>query len=105
MRPADDEAEAAWLTSPYVTYSEKYGLDSEAQTSAGLSLNTLFDSRDGPINPSRGVYASLVYRAFFEDFLGGASSWQHYDLARLVATRRTWLGQLVVVGGWARRLH
>lgn len=76
VRPADADAEAAWATSPYVTYSEKYGFDPEQQTSAGLSLNVLFDSRDGSINPSRGVYASLGYRAFFEDFLGGASSWQ-----------------------------
>jgi outer membrane protein assembly factor BamA len=81
VRPADDEAQAAWATSPYVTYSEKYGLDPEAQASAGVSLNALFDSRDGSINPSRGVYASLVYRAFFEGFLGGATSWQQlsYD--------------------------
>jgi len=81
VRPADEEAEAAWPTSPYVTYSEKYGLDPEAQSSAGLSLNALFDSRDGSINPSRGVYASLVYRAFFEDFLGGSTNWQQlsYD--------------------------
>jgi hypothetical protein len=76
VRPADADAEAAWATSPYVAYSEKYGFDPEQQTSAGLSLNVLLDSRDGSINPSRGVYASLGYRAFFEDFLGGASNWQ-----------------------------
>ena len=39
VRPADDEAEAAWPTSPYVTYSEQHGFDLESQTSAGLSLN------------------------------------------------------------------
>jgi outer membrane protein assembly factor BamA len=76
VRPADAEADAAWPTSPYVTYSEKYGFDPDAQTSAGLSLNALFDSRDSAINPGRGVFASLVYRAFFEDFLGGGSDWQ-----------------------------
>jgi len=35
----------------------------------------------GSINPSRGLYASFFYRAFFEGFLGGASDWQQlsYD--------------------------
>ena len=81
VRPADDAASAAWPSSPYVVYSEQRGLDPESQSSAGLSLNALFDSRDGPINPSRGWYANLTYRAFFEGFLGGASSWQQlsYD--------------------------
>jgi outer membrane protein assembly factor BamA len=110
VRPADDAAEAAWPTSPYVAYSEKYGLDPEAQSSAGLSVNALFDSRDGPINPSRGVYASLVYRAFFEGFLGGASSWQQlsYDgrgYVRLTRDARHklafWLSGDFVIAGTA----
>ena len=81
VRPGDDEAEAAWPSSPYVLYSEKYGFDPESQTSAGVSLSALVDSRDGPINPSRGWHAGLTYRAFFDGFLGGASSWQQlsYD--------------------------
>jgi hypothetical protein len=110
VRPADAEAEAAWATSPYVTYSEKYGLDPESQSSAGVSLNALFDSRDGAINPSRGVYASLAYRAFFEGFLGGATSWQElsYDgrgYLRLTRDARHrlafWLSGHFVVGGVA----
>jgi hypothetical protein len=110
VRPADAEAEAAWATSPYVTYSEKYGLDPKSQSSAGVSLNALFDSRDGPINPSRGVYASLAYRAFFEGFLGGATSWQElsYDgrsYLRLSPDARHklafWLSGHFVVGGRA----
>ena len=81
VRPGDDEAEAAWPSSPYVLYSEKYGFDPESQTSAGVSLSALVDSRDGPINPSRGWHAGLTYRAFFDGFLGGASAWQQlsYD--------------------------
>jgi hypothetical protein len=81
IRPADDESEAAWESSPYVQYSEQHGFHPEGQTSAGLSVSAAFDSRDGPINPSRGWYANLTYRAFFEDFLGGASNWQQlsYD--------------------------
>jgi outer membrane protein assembly factor BamA len=81
VRPGEGEAEAAWPSSPYVLYSERYGFDPKAQTSAGVSLSALLDSRDGPINPSRGWYANLTYRAFFEGFLGGASNWQQlsYD--------------------------
>jgi hypothetical protein len=81
VRPGEDGAEAAWPSSPYVRYSEQHGFDPEAQTSAGVSVSALVDSRDGPINPSRGWYAGLTYRAFFEGFLGGASSWQQlsYD--------------------------
>jgi outer membrane protein assembly factor BamA len=81
VRPADDAASAAWPSSPYVAYSEQHGFDPASQTSAGFSLNALFDSRDGPINPSRGLYAGLSYRAFFEGFLGGASNWRQlsYD--------------------------
>ena len=81
VRPADEEAEAAWATSPYVTYSEQNGFDLESQTSAGVSLNLLVDSRDGAINPSRGWYARLSYAALFKGFLGGTSDWQmiNYD--------------------------
>ena len=81
IRPADEAAEAAWAASPFVTYSEQNGFDLESQTSAGLSLNLLLDSRDGAINPSRGWYARISYGALFEGFLGGASDWQmiNYD--------------------------
>ena len=81
IRPADEAAEAAWAASPFVTYSEQNGFDLESQTSAGVSLNALVDSRDGAINPSRGWYARISYGALFEDFLGGASDWQmiNYD--------------------------
>jgi hypothetical protein len=108
VRPADEEAEAAWPSSPYVAYSEKHGLDPASQTSAGLSLNVLVDSRDGAINPSGGVYARATYSALFEGFLGGASNWQQlgYDArAYLRLTRDArhklafWLyGDFVIAG-------
>jgi len=81
IRPADDEAEAAWSSSPYVVYSQHHRFPLESQVSSGLSINALIDSRDGPINPSRGWYGNLTYRAFFKDFLGGTSAWQQlsYD--------------------------
>jgi outer membrane protein assembly factor BamA len=39
-------------------------------------MNALWDSRDGPISPSRGLYAKATYSAFFEGLLGGDSNWQ-----------------------------
>jgi hypothetical protein len=40
-----------------------------------MNVKACVRCRDGPINPSRGSYAGLSYRAFFEGFLGGASNW------------------------------
>jgi hypothetical protein len=86
VRPTDDEATAAWPTSPYVAYSEQHGFDPASQTSAGLGLHALLDTRDGSINPSRGWYANAGYRMFFQGFLGGTSNWQQvsYDVRTYV---------------------
>ena len=110
VRPADDAASATWPSSPYVVYSEQHGFDPASQTSAGLSLSALFDSRDGPINPSRGLYAKASFSAFFHGFLGGASDWQQlsYDARtylRLTPDARHklafWLSGDFVTGGTA----
>lgn len=110
VRPADDEAEAAWPESPYVAYSEANGFDPASQSSAGFGLRLLVDSRDGAIDPSRGWYAGAAYRMFFEGFLGGASTWQQlsYDLRtyrRLSRDARHrlafWLSGDFVTGGTA----
>jgi outer membrane protein assembly factor BamA len=81
VRPGEGNASAAWPTSPYVVYSEENGFDPDSQTSAGIGVHALLDSRDGPINPTRGWYAGLAYRMFFDGLLGGSSSWQQlsYD--------------------------
>ncbi len=81
VRPGGDSA-TVWLDSPYVEYSNASGFDLDAQTSAGVSLQLLLNSRDSPINPSRGWYANAGYQMLFEGFLGGTSSWQqfNYDL-------------------------
>jgi hypothetical protein len=71
--------ESAWPDSPYVTYSQQLGFDLRSQTSAGVSVDALVDSRDGAINPSRGWYANLDYQMFFEGFLGGTSTWQQLN--------------------------
>jgi hypothetical protein len=77
----DENAAPIWENSPYVEYSNQSDFPLESQTSAGASLHLLFDSRDSPINPSRGRYANLNYEMFFQGFLGGTSSWQllEYD--------------------------
>jgi len=73
-------AEAGWSESPYVAYSEANGLPLESQTSAGVSVNLRADTRDSTINSGRGWMASLSYRPFFKDFLGGDSTWQELYL-------------------------
>ena len=78
VRPTPS-AEAVWPDSPYVTYSEENGFDLAAQTSAGTSLNAIYDNRDSSIDPSRGWYASADYRFFFKGFLGGTSAWQEFQ--------------------------
>jgi Omp85 superfamily domain len=110
VQPTDDEATAAWPDSPYITYSEKYGFDSESQTSAGVPIRALFDNRDNPINPSRGWYANAGYLMFFEGFMGGTSSWQQFSYdargyVRLSQDARhklaVWLSGDFVTGGTA----
>jgi outer membrane protein assembly factor BamA len=106
----DDDAEAEWADSPYVEYSERNGLPLDAQTSAGTSLDLLWDSRDGFITPTHGVMARASYRTLFDDFLGGDSSWQKLNLdARTyvplsASGRQTlafWMFGDLVVGGVA----
>ena len=81
IRPAE-ASEPIWEESPFVTYSKQYGYDLSSQTSAGTGFSAMFDNRDSPIDPSRGLYAGAKYRFFFKGFLGGESSWQEleYDL-------------------------
>jgi hypothetical protein len=82
VRRPDEVDPAVFADSPYITYSELHGFDLDSQTSAGFSLHTLLDSRDGAINPSRGWYANASYLILIDDFLGGDSTWQQfsYDL-------------------------
>jgi hypothetical protein len=110
VRPGDDDASTAWPGSPYVSYSEQYGFDPASQSSAGVSVKALLDSRDGSINPSRGWYANADYRIFFEDFLGGTSNWQQfsYDMRTYLPLSRDarhkvafWLTGDFVTGGTA----
>ena len=109
IRPSGGFA-AIWDRSPFVAYSREHRLDLERQTSAGVSLNLLFDGRDNPTNASRGWFANASGRAFFKDFLGGSSHWQelyldlrHYRSLDRDARHRVaaWAYSDFVVGGVA----
>ncbi|HXB55239.1 MAG TPA: BamA/TamA family outer membrane protein [Vicinamibacteria bacterium] len=104
------ENPAAMPESGFLTYSNEFGLNLRAQTSAGASVNALVDSRDSSINPSRGFYADLRYEMYLGGFLGGASTWQlsHSDLrtyVRLTKDARQklafWFFADLVTGGLA----
>jgi hypothetical protein len=75
VEPAD-ASDPDWPSSPYITYSQQNGLPTEGQQSAGFSVSVLLNRRDSDINPRRGWRVDMRYRASFEGFLGGDSSWQ-----------------------------
>ena len=106
--PHDDEA--AWQQSAYVTYSEAHGLPLDSQSSAGASVDLMWDSRDSFINAQRGWFAKIGYRALFDGFLGGDSHWERVNLdlrtyQPVTASRRhkiaVWLLADLVVDGVA----
>jgi outer membrane protein assembly factor BamA len=76
--PQDDAA--AWQESAYVTYSEAHGLPLDSQSSAGASVDVMWDSRDSFINAQRGWFAKAGYRALFDGLLGGDSHWERVNL-------------------------
>ena len=71
-----DKGAPNWNSSPYVEYSQRFGFDLSAQTSAGLGLSLRHDRRDSVSDPARGSYVDATYRAYLSGFLGGASTWQ-----------------------------
>ena len=78
--PHDDEETIAWQNSAYVSYSEAHGLPLDAQSSAGVSADVMWDSRDSFINAQRGWLAKVSYRALFDGFLGGDSDWERVNV-------------------------
>ncbi len=79
VEPAESD-DPAWADSSYVTYSEGHGLPLDSQTAAGVSADLLWDTRDSFINAQRGWFAKASYRASFDGFLGGSSSWEKVNL-------------------------
>ncbi len=79
IRPSEGE-DAGWADSPFVQYSTANNLPLESQTSAGTSLDLVWDTRDSFINANRGSLAKVGYRMLFDGFLGADSSWQKLTL-------------------------
>jgi hypothetical protein len=103
-------AEAEWAESPYVRYSELHDLPLDAQASAGLSVDVLWDTRNSFIDAERGWLAKASYRTLFDGFLGGDSTWQRLNLDLRTYTRISrdgrhqlafWTFADLVVGGVA----
>ena len=76
----DEDEEESWPQSAYYQYSVANGLPLDGQSSAGPSVEILWDSRDSFINPSRGWLARVNYRTLVDGFLGGDSSWEKVNL-------------------------
>ena len=79
VEPSED-LEDEWLQSAYYQYSVESELPLDSQSSAGPSVEVIWDSRDSFINPRRGWLARASYRALFDAFLGGDSSWEKVTL-------------------------
>jgi outer membrane protein assembly factor BamA len=93
----DDDEEEAWPGSAYYQYSVANGLPLDGQSSAGPSVEILWDSRDSFINPGRGWLARVNYRTLIDGFLGGDSGWEKVNVdlrayAPLTPDRRHKLG-------------
>ncbi len=81
VRPSSGStSDSSWQDSAYVTYSQKHGFPLDGQTSSGTSVSLLYDTRDNAINARRGAFASATYRTYFDNFLGGDSTWQEVHL-------------------------
>jgi outer membrane protein assembly factor BamA len=75
VRPGT-EGDPAWEDSAYVVYSAQNGFNLEGQTSAGLSLGLMLDTRDNPINASRGWFATVGYRPSVKGLFGADAAFQ-----------------------------
>ncbi len=53
---------------------EQYGL-SKTEKASGISINLKYDSRRNPINPQKGIYASVLFQPKFT-FMGSDANWQ-----------------------------
>jgi hypothetical protein len=84
--PGATTGTAAWNNSAYAEYNASHGFSSAHQNSSGAGVGFRYDTRDNGINPDGGALASATYRAFFDKFLGGDSTWQ--ELALDVRTYR-----------------
>ena len=61
------------------TALEDPGVESGSSTSSGVSLNLVYDRRDHPLNPERGVLGRVSY-AFYRTGLGSELDWDNLQL-------------------------
>jgi len=71
------------VANPFTSYP--YGTTGP-YSNVGASVDLLFESRDNPVNATKGYYASLTYRTF-PTWLGSTNSWQS-----LYANARAYFG-------------
>jgi hypothetical protein len=71
---------SSFAQSAYVAYSAQHGFAIDHQVSSGANVGTFIDTRDNPIDATRGWLAGATYRTFFDGFLGGSSTWQLLDV-------------------------
>ncbi len=76
----EDGEEGAWSQSPFVQYARTTGLPMRTQSSAGPSLELIWDSRDSVINPREGWLARVNHRRLVNGLLGGNSGWDKVNL-------------------------
>jgi outer membrane protein assembly factor BamA len=104
----DEQPDAEWPASPFVTYSEAHDLPLDAQASVGPSVDLLWDTRDSFINAAHGWFAKASYRTSFDGLLGADSSWQrvNFDVRTYRPLSHTgrhtlagWMFADLVVGG------
>jgi outer membrane protein assembly factor BamA len=77
-------------------YGEWTGDSPEQEAAVGISLNMLFDSRDNPLNPSRGVFMHVALRE--NAMLLGSDA--HWNSARVEARAYPRLGPRTILGIW-----
>jgi hypothetical protein len=65
-----------------ITDFDRYGKTSTS-SSSGITLNVLYDNRRNPINPPKGYFLNVIYRANYT-FLGSDQNWQSvlFDLRK-----------------------
>jgi hypothetical protein len=77
-------------------YAEWTGTSPAQEAAVGISLNMLFDSRDNPLDPSRGVYMHVALRE--NAMLLGSD--EHWNSARVEARAYPRLGPRTLLGIW-----
>jgi len=61
------------------TLLKNNGIALSNTTSSGVSLNLIFDQRDHPLNPARGVFGKAAY-TFYRTGLGSDRNWDSFQL-------------------------